>query len=161
MNRLLSVCMLLVLLVGCTGEGGAMSWTWIENCEVVEPTCGEEHGQTQQPNTLPHEVAGYCGNTWTTVTYPYRGEPEWSASFMFGPSVELTDLLRWLDYSRPICRCPSEYRVDTEFGTDYGINLSQGFVRHGDGQAELTEEQVTRLAELLDREYLQGLGHRE
>lgn len=154
MKRLLPLCMLFVLLAGCARDVPSQ-------ISVEVPTCTEEHGQAEGSNTLPHEFAGYCGNTWTTVTYPYRGEREWSASFMYGPSVELTDLLRWLDYSRPICRCLPEYRVDTEFGTDYGVNLSQGYVRHGDGQAELTAEQVTRLAELLDREWLQGLEQRK
>ena len=143
----LPLYMALVLLVGCTGEHGEV---WIKSCEVVEPACTEEHGQAQQANILPHETVGYCGNTQTTVTYPYGGEAEWSHTFMGGNSVALTDLLRWLDYGRPVCRCLPEYRVDTEYGTDYGVNLSQGYVRHGDGQAELTEVQVEELRERLD-----------
>ena len=155
MKQLTVLCAMLVLLSGCARDLPAQS------VEVVLPTCGSEHGPAEEPNAVPHEAAGYCGNTWTTVTYPYRGEEEWSASFMFGPSVELTDLLRWLDYSQPVCRCLPEYRVDTEFGTDYGINLSQGYVRHGEGQAALTEEQVERLTQLLDRETLQEYGTRK
>ncbi len=140
----------LVMTAGCGQEVPERSW------DVVLPSCGEEHATVSGSNTVPHETMGYCGNTQTTVTYPYAGQEKWSASFMFGPSVELTDLLRWLDYDQPVCRCLPEYRVDTEFGTNYGINLSQAYVRYENGQAALTREQVERLRILLDPDVLSG-----
>lgn len=111
------------------------------------------HRPSQGDNTVEHEAAGYCGNTVTTVSRETRmgGEP-WEASFWGGDSVALTDLLRYLDYSGGVCRCLPEYNVDTEFGTGYGVNLTDHYARRGDGQADLTEEQVNQIREILERQ---------
>lgn len=147
MKRIAIVCGLLALLVGCG--------TLLTRPPQVElPACAQEHTPPEQSASLSHEPVGYCGNTWTTVTCVDPGREEWSAGFMGGTSVALTDFLRWLDYSGPICRCLPEYRVDTEFGMGYGINLTDGYVRYGQGQAALTGEQVEWLRELLDPEKL-------
>jgi hypothetical protein len=66
--------------------------------------------------------------------------------------VALTDLLLYLDYQEGICRCLPEYSVETEFSEEpYGVNLSSGYARHGEGQVELTEEQVELIRDILDR----------
>ena len=77
-------------------------------------------------------------------------------SFWGDDSVALTDLLLYLDYSGDVCRCMPEYRVDTEFGTGYGINLTEGYARCGDGQASLTAEQAEQIQAILDRQTAQG-----
>ena len=110
-----------------------------------EPT--HAHTSAAADNTLPHEEIGYCGNTLTAVQ-----TDDWEASFWGEDSVALTDLLRWLDYSEDICRCPTEYTVTTEFSeTRYYVNLTEGFVRHDDGQVTLTPEQVETIRAILDR----------
>ena len=100
-----------------------------------------------------HEAAGYCGNTVTTISREERvwDEP-WEASFWGEDSVALTDLLLYLDYSGDVCRCLPEYSVDTEFGTGYGVNLTEGYARSGGGQTDLTEEQVEQIREILERQ---------
>lgn len=111
------------------------------------------HELAVESNILPHESVGYCGNTVTTVRYGggLEGE-EWEKSFWGSPSVELTDLLRYLDYSGDICRCLPEYVVETEFGdTAYGVNLTAGYVRHDGGQVSLTEEQVSWMESIIDQ----------
>ena len=66
--------------------------------------------------------------------------------------MALTDLLVFLDYSGEVCRCLPEYYVDTEFSEEpYGVNLSSGYARHGEGQVELTEEQIELIRDILDR----------
>lgn len=104
-------------------------------------------------NILPHEQALYCGNTVTTVKFDAVGttEEKWEKSFWGEDSVRMTDLLRFFDYSGDICRCRPEYTVDTEFGEGYGINLSEGYVRHDGRQVTLTEEQTAELREIIGR----------
>lgn len=113
------------------------------------------HQSAQGDNAVEHEAAGYCGNTVTTVSREGRagGEP---VSFRGDDSVALTDLLRYLDYSGDICRCLPEYSVDTEFGTGYGVNLTEGYARHGGGQTALTEEQTSLIREILVRQGAPG-----
>lgn len=111
------------------------------------------HALSEEDHTVDHEPAGYCGNTMTTVSRETRldGEP-WEASFDGSDSVALTDLLLYLDYSGPVCRCLPEYNVDTEFGTGYGVNLTEGYVRHDGGQVDLTAEQAEEIRAILDRQ---------
>lgn len=109
------------------------------------------HQLSNEPNTIEHEIAGYCGNTVTTVAcHINNSEAVWEKSFWGSHSVNLTDLLLYLDYSGDICRCLPEYTVNTEFGEDYGINLTDGYVRHDGGQANLTAEQVEEIQTIID-----------
>ena len=64
---------------------------------------------------------------------------------------KLTDILVNLDYdSDKVCKCLPEYKVDTEFGKDYGISLSDSYARCEKGQAELTEEQVETVKKIIE-----------
>ena len=111
------------------------------------PAADHAHTQTDADNILPHEEGGYCGNTVTAVQ-----AADWEASFWGDDSVALTDLLRWLDYSEDVCRCPSEYTVTTEFSeTPYEVNLTEGFVRHEGKQVTLTDEQIESVRAILER----------
>ena len=51
-----------------------------------------------------------------------------------------------------VCRCLPEFTVTTELGGPYGVNLSQGYARCSDGQADLTEEQVELIWEILNNQ---------
>lgn len=111
------------------------------------------HVAPQSDNVVAHDPAGYCGNTVTTVRceQPGKQEESWERSFWGGASVGLTDFLRWLDYRGELCRCLPEYRVKTEFSeSEYGISLTGGYVRYGDKQCQLTEEQIVWLTEMLE-----------
>lgn len=111
------------------------------------------HSLAEGNNIVEHEAMGYCGNTVTTISCQIRqNDDPWEVSFWGSDSVALTDLLRYLDYSGDVCRCLPEYTVDTEFGTEYGINLTEGYVRHDGGQVSLTEEQIRQIREILDRQ---------
>ncbi len=130
---------------------GAASVPAADTSQPQEP--GHSHQLTQEDNVLPHEEVGYCGNTITKVRQNERLEEDpWEVSFWGSDSVALTDLLIHLDYSGEICRCLPEYYVDTEFSQEeYGLNLTSGYVRYGEGQAELTQEQVELLQGILER----------
>lgn len=119
-----------------------------------EPEIPEHiHTLSEGNNIVEHDPAGYCGNTMTTVSRVAGPEEEpWEASFDGSDSVDLTDLLLYLDYSGPVCRCLPEYNVDTEFGTGYGVNLTEGYARHEGGQVSLTEEQAVMIQAILDRQ---------
>ena len=144
---------------GTSAGGGEPSGTPMEkNPDYVNitspvspvPHTGEPehtHALSEEDHTVEHEVVGYCGNTMTTVSCE-----TWQASFDGSDSVALTDLLLYLDYSGDICRCLPEYNVDTEFGTGYGVNLTEGYVRHDGGQVSLTAEQVEMIQGILDRQ---------
>ncbi len=138
MNRLMGLALVLLLLGGCTQYPADQSVSQ-----------AHEHAGAVQNKIVAHEEVGYCGNTQTTLRKMNGREVVWEASFMYGDSVELTDLLRWLDYREGICRCLPEYEVDTEFSGAYGIHLSQGYVRCGDAQVQLTGEQLDRIREIV------------
>jgi len=97
------------------------------------------------PQTVDDPITGYCGNTQTTL-YLKDG----SFTFMSGESVTMTDILANLDYREGMfCRCPAEYKADTEFGLGYEINLTQGFARCEKGQADLTAEQLRQIGDII------------
>lgn len=109
---------------------------------------GEEHSHqtASEPQTVDDPVSGYCGNTQTTLYID--GE---AYTFMYDESVTLTDILINLDYDpNKVCRCATEYTVDTEFGKGYGINLSEGYARCDKGQAELTAGQVDQIRSIIE-----------
>ena len=144
------------------GDPAALGAAAPENPQLpdtpVPPEEGEDiHAPAEADNVVPHETNYYCGNTITTirctggVAGPPEGESEWEKSFWGSPSVELTDLLLFLDYSGDICRCLPEYEVTTEFSdTPYGINLTEAYARHDGGQVSLTEEQVSAIRSIID-----------
>ena len=81
------------------------------------------HSPANEAQTVDDPVTGYCGNTQTTIYFD-NGK---SHTFMSGNSVTMTDILVNLKYDKnKLCKCLPEYKVDTEFGTGYGINLTEG-----------------------------------
>lgn len=140
---------------------------WVFTCELLEKgalsdipeealTTMEEAGfdfgrHTHQPadqsQTVDDPVSGYCGNTVTKVTVD--GE---EYSFWGGDSVALTDILENLAYDpAQVCRCMTEFTVDTEFGSGYGMNLTESFARCESGQATLTAEQTETIRGIIAR----------
>ena len=115
-------------------KGFSHSLTFDEQIEIVD-----------KPNSSTVDV--YCGNTQTTIHFDKSNK----YTFMGGNSVTLTDLLRNLDYEPDrICKCLPEYTVDTEFGTGYGIHLTEGYARYNGGQVDLTKEQVEQITEIIN-----------
>ena len=109
---------------------------------------GDDHSHqaAATAQTVDDPFVGYCGNTQTTL---HIGDKEYT--FMYGNSVTLTDILLNLKYDpMRICRCRPEYTVDTEFGKGYGINLTAGHARCDKGQADLTQEQIDTIAEIIE-----------
>ena len=131
-----------------------ISATWADNGQGFYGTAnyyvyiiGQDHSHAipTEAQTVKDPVTGYCGNTQTTL---YVGNKRYA--FSLGNSVTLTDILVNLDYQRnKTCRCMAEYTVDTEFGTGYEINLTEGFARYEKGQAELTQAQIDTIAEII------------
>lgn len=111
------------------------------------------HTLSEGGNVAAHEKTLYCGNTITSVTKEKWADGEtWTADFWGEDSIALTDLLRFLDYSGEVCRCLPEYTVDTEFGDGFGVNLTEGYARYGDGQTDLTAEQLELIREIIERQ---------
>lgn len=103
------------------------------------------HMTALSPQTVADPITGYCGNTWTTIRVEDQKYGFWGSN-----SVTLTDILVNLDYKpEKVCKCRPEFYVDTEFGSDYGVNLNSGYVRCEKGQADLTAEQVKQMEEIL------------
>ena len=134
-------------------EAGSVPETSASQPDASQTEKDHDHQLTEGDNIVPHEEVGYCGNTITKVRQNERLEEDpWEVSFWGSDSVALTELLIHLDYSGEICRCLPEYYVDTEFSQEeYGLNLTSGYVRYGEGQAELTQEQVELLQGILER----------
>ncbi|MBE6973809.1 MAG: hypothetical protein E7440_08115 [Ruminococcaceae bacterium] len=149
MNRILLLTVLLLTLTACRTSPYDSDGT--VSGPVQEPD--HSHVVATGENVVAHEPEGYCGNTITTVRCERMGkQPEnWERSFWGGASVGLTDFLRWLDFDDGICRCLPEYYVKTEFSaSEYGINLTEGYVRFEGGQIQLTDEQLGYLRQTLD-----------
>ena len=106
------------------------------------------HMSALRPETVDVPVTGYCGNTMTTIILDGK-----EYTFMGSDSVNLTDILINLKYDpMRVCRCAPEFTVKTEFGKPYGVNLSKGYARCEEGQANLTVEQINLIQEILDNQ---------
>lgn len=117
-----------------------------KKAEESEPNGTHTHEAAEEPQTVSEPISGYCGNTQTTVYF----DDSTSYTFMYGESVTLTDILINLDYDpKKLCKCLPEYTVETEFGTPYGINITSGYARSDAGQADLTEEQINKIKEIV------------
>ncbi|MCI8360390.1 MAG: hypothetical protein HFE86_03525 [Clostridiales bacterium] len=104
-------------------------------------------------NIVAHEPIGYCGNTITTISRETQaGEEPWTACFWGEDSVALTDLLRYLNYSEEPCKCLPEYQVDTEFGTGYGLHLTEGYARYNGRQVTLKADQIALVQRIIVRQ---------
>jgi len=120
--------------------------------DIIITLDGKEYRHTHQmatePQTVDNPTIGYCGNTQTTIYF----EDGYKYTFEGGNSVTLTDILINLKYDpMKVCKCLPEYKVDTEFGTDYGISLGEdgGYARCDKGQADLTKEQNEKIASII------------
>lgn len=148
-------------------EGPWPGTNWVYKCKLLEKgalsdipeealTTMEEagydfgrhtHAPAADPQTVDDPISGYCGNTVTKVTVDGQ-----EYSFWGGDSVTLTDILENLAYDPDgVCRCMTEYTVDTEFGGGYGVNLTESFARCEAGQAPLTAEQTETIRDIIDR----------
>ena len=127
-----------------TGENLAAEGTAYYGFYVIKDD--HRHTLAEQPQIVENPVTGYCGNTMTTIVLDGK-----EYTFMGSDSVNLTDILINLKYDpMHVCRCAPEFTVKTEFGEPYGVNLSQGYVRSEEGQADLTKEQIEKIQEILD-----------
>ena len=106
------------------------------------------HMSAIRPETVDAPVTGYCGNTMTTIILENK-----EYTFMGSDSVNLTDILINLKYDpMKVCRCIPEFTVKTEFGEPYGVNLTLGYARCEEGQANLTVEQINLIQKILDNQ---------
>lgn len=115
-----------------------------------EPSIKDEdhtHEPEQKEQTVLSSITDYGRNTRTTI---YFSEGK-SYTFADSKSSELIDLLSNLEYDQgKICKCLPEYKVNAELENEYGINLSDGYARCDKGQAELTEEQINIMKEIIE-----------
>lgn len=152
MKRVWILCALLAMLLTACGGGAKTPGqvpdepspeavpTDLETEAETPSEDAHEHQPAETAQTVEGPVSGYCGNTVTTVRA--WGEEE-EFSFWGSDSVSLTDIVINLEYDPDaICRCLPEYEVDTEFGSGYGVNLTEAYARCDAGQAPLTAEQV-------------------
>lgn len=131
-----------------TGENLAAAGTAHYCFYAIWTPDDHEHKVAETPQTVDDPVCGYCGNIMTIIILDGK-----EYTFMGSDSVNLTDILINLKYDpMRVCRCVPEFTVKTEFGESYGVNLSQGYARCEDGQADLTEEQIERIREILDHQ---------
>jgi hypothetical protein len=104
------------------------------------------HQSAFQTQTADNSVTGCSADAQTTLYIPGSGE----YTFTGENSAALTELLASLDYNADkVCRCMPQYRADTQLGSNYHIHLEYGFVRCDKGQAELTQEQIDKLSEII------------
>lgn len=114
--------------------------------ELITDADWHTHQPAKDEQTVSEPISGYCGNTQTTIYF----ENSKSYTFMYSESVTMTHILVNLDYdTKKLCNCLPEYTVDTDFGTDYGVSITNGYVRCDKGQADLTQEQIDKLKEII------------
>lgn len=128
-----------------TGENLAAQGTVCYGFYVIRDT--HVHITVEEPQIVDDPVSGYCGNMVTKLLCDDR-EYEFTGS----DSVNLTDILINLKYDpMRVCRCAPEFTVELESGTRYGVNLSQGYARCDEGQADLTAEQIDMIEKIFLR----------
>lgn len=131
-----------------TGENLAAAGTAHYSFYVICKADDHEHKLAEAAQIVDDPVTGYCGNTMTTILLDGK-----EYTFMGTDSVNLTDILINLKYDpMRVCRCIPEFTVKTEFGEPYGVNLSQGYARCEDGQADLTAEQIDLIRKIIDNQ---------
>lgn len=156
LTKLLCALCALLLLAACgpSGSGGAKAPPEDSPAETGaqlpeeagEPLPAETHEPAAEPRTVEDPVSGYCGNTFTEVVLDGK-----TYSFWGDDSVALTDIVINLPYDGDMCRYLPELTVNTEFGDGYGVNLTEHYVRYGDRQCPITEEQAETVRGILDR----------
>ncbi len=129
---------LVLMIVLCACQSTDNNSSTAETDHIHQPVVDEQ--------TVSDPVSGYCGNTQTTIYF----DDDTKYTFMYGESVTMTDILINLNYDKSkLCKCLPEYTVDTEFGAGYGINITEGYARCDKGQADLTQEQIDKLKEII------------
>lgn len=129
-----------------TGENLAAAGTVHYSFYVIWKADDHEHESAEVPQIVDDPVSGYCGNTMTTIMLDGK-----EYTFDGSDSVYLTDVLLNLKYDpMRVCRCAPEFEVTTEFGGPYGVNLTNGYARCEDGQADLTADQIELIRQILD-----------
>lgn len=114
--------------------------------EPEEELCIDHSHRFAEAAEEDRNAVGYCGNMQTTVYL--KGT---AFTFAGSDSVTMTDILIHLDYDpEALCRCMTEFTVDTEMITGIEVNLTEGFARCEKGQAALTEKQAAILQEIID-----------
>ena len=108
---------------------------------------GHAHQLADHPQTVEDPISGFCGNLSATVCLDGK-----EYTIVGSDAVTLTDILVNLAYDpQKSCRCMSEFSVSVESGTEYDVNLTEGFVRCGQGQADLTAEQTEQIRQIIQR----------
>lgn len=129
-----------------TGENLAAEGTVYYGFYIIQDA--HTHGLTKESQTDLDPVTGYCGNTMTTIILDGN-----EYTFTGSDSVNLTHILINLNYDpMSLCDCIPEFSVKTEFGKPYGVNLSQGYARCEEGQADLTPEQIATIQKIVDNQ---------
>lgn len=104
------------------------------------------HQPASQPQTVEEPISGYCGNTQTTVKWEGK-----EYTLTGSDAITLMDLVINLAYApENLCRCAPELSIITEDGGEYGVNLTEAFVRCDAGQAGLTAGQIGAVEDILD-----------
>ena len=161
MKKTICLLLLALLLAGCADTGAAeppvsgppagapavMSAPEQVPEQELEHEPEHEHQPAEEPAVTDEPEMVYCGNTITTIVTRDGGE----YSIEGDDSIALTDLLLHLVYADNFCRCMPEYTIDTEFGSGYGVNLSEAYARDGSGQVPLTSEQVELIQGIIER----------
>lgn len=131
-----------------TGENLAAAGTAHYSFYAICKADDHEHELAEVSQIVDDPVTGYCGNTLTSIFLDGK-----EYTFMGTDSVNLTDILINLKYDPlRVCRCATEFTVKTEFGEPYGVNLTQGYARCEDGQADLTAEQIDLIRKIIDNQ---------
>lgn len=131
-----------------SAENETQSSTAAQNeLSIAQEENSHTHVFAAEEQTENELVGGYCGNTKTTIHFP-NGK---KCTFMYEKSVELTDLLFRAAYDKDsVCLCTYEYIIDTDLGTGYYVNLTEGFVRNEEGQVSLTQGQIEKIKSIID-----------
>ncbi len=93
------------------------------------------------------------------VKYLPQGASQAQGYSFFDDAAEATlvEILTKADYNQGLCRCAAEFTMILEGVGEYQLNLSQGYIRHEGTQADLTQDQVQTLTDILTRWVKEGI----
>lgn len=119
--------------------------TMTPSAEPASPGEGHNHGFAGEENGSIPETA-YSGNGNVVL---YTGDQ--TVTLTGRDAAAASEILDSLPYGPElVCRCAGEFTVDTEMRKGIQVNLTEGFARCEQGQANLTREQAKTLQDILD-----------
>ena len=148
MKKLLACLAIIVLFTGCSKAQSAAAPQ--ANLSPLQKLSPEQKLSAESSKYSKEVLSGSSTLRTLEEEYTFSGEN----------SEILAELLASLEYHpAKVCKCLPQYTLDATNGTSYGIHLAEGYARCEKGQADLTQEQIDQISEIIDWAKTENASH--